>query len=244
VLCTAAMALHAARSTPEFRWGFAEASRAEVRRCAGPAISFMAFPAANALNFQGMTLIVAAVLGPAATVMFNTYRTIARVTVQATATFSLALWPEFSRLFGQGNLAALGRLYQRSRWMGLALAAVASVVVYCAAPAVLSVWAKGQIAFSAPLMLVSMAYAAVAGGWHVARVLLLSTNEHSGLAWPFLVASAVCLPLAWWMASGFGLIGVMGVMLGLELAMLLLCSWLAKRLLAPGRPTATLGVAA
>ena len=244
VVCTLAMVLHSAHSTPAFRWGFGDASRAEIRRCAGPAISFMAFPAANALNFQGMTLVVATVLGPTATVVFNTYRTIARVTVQATATFSLALWPEFSRFFGQGNIDALARLYRRSRWMGWGLAAAASALVYAAAPTVLSVWAKGQIAFSAPLMLMAMAYAATAGGWHVVRVLLLSTNEHSGLAWPFLAASAICVPLAWAMANWSGLIGVMAVMLGLELAMMLLCSRLSKRLLAPADAPLTVGAAA
>lgn len=244
VVCTLLMIVHSARSTPVFRWGLSDASRAEIGRCTRPAISFMAFPAANALNFQGMTLVVATVLGPTATVVFNSYRTIARVTVQATATFSLALWPEFSRLFGQGNLDALARLYHRSRWMGWALAAGASVIVFFAAPAMLSIWSKGQIAFSAPLMLMAMAYAATAGGWHVVRVLLLSTNEHSGLAWPFLVASALCVPLAWAMARWSGLIGVMATMLGLELAMLLLCSRLSKRMLAPSSTTAALEAAA
>jgi O-antigen/teichoic acid export membrane protein len=241
--CTLFMIVHSARSTPAFRWGFNDASRAEIRHCAAPAISFMAFPVANALNFQGMTLVVATVLGPTATVIFNTYRTIARVTVQATATFSLALWPEFSRFFGQGNRAALARLYSRSRWMGWALAAGGSAVVYVAAPVVLNVWAKGQIAFSAPLMLMAMAYAATAGGWHVLRVLLLSTNEHSGLAWPFLAASAICVPLAWAMAQYAGLMGVMAVMLGLEVAMWLLCSRLSRRLLAPATAPHVLGAA-
>ncbi len=239
VVCTAAMIVHVARSTPAFRWGFADASLAEVRACAGPALSFMAFPAANALNFQGMTLVAATVLGPTATVVFNTYRTLARVTVQATATFSHALWPEFSRLYGQSRVLALTSLYRRSRWIGLALAGVASAVVYLAAPAVLQVWAKGQIAFSAALMLAAMVYAAVAGAWHVARVLLLSTNEHTGLAWPFLAASAACVPLAWLAATSFGLIGIVGVMIGLEAAMLVWCSWLCARLLDPTTPPAT-----
>jgi O-antigen/teichoic acid export membrane protein len=233
VLFTLAMVVHAARTTPAFRWGFGDASLAEVRRCAAPAISFMAFPAANALNFQGMTLISAALLGPAATVVFNTYRTLARVTVQATATFSHALWPEFSRLYGQRDLPALGALYQRSRWLGLALAALASAVVYFAAPSVLQVWSNGKIAFSEPLMLIAMAYAAVAGAWHVSRVLLLSTNEHAGLAWPFLAASIAGLPLAWGLANAFGLIGIMAAMLVLELGLWLFCTHLARRLLAP-----------
>lgn len=233
VVCTGAMIWHARRSTPQFTWGVGDASVMEVRRCAGPAVSFMAFPAANALNFQGMTLIAAAVLGPAATVVFNTYRTMARVTVQATATFGTALWPEFSRIFGQKDLTALAALYRRSRWLGAGLAAVASVIVYLAAPPMLKLWSKGQIAFAPDLMLIAMVYAAAAGGWHVSRVLLLSTNEHSGLAWPFLAASAACLPLAWALAGAFGLIGIMAAMLVLEAGMLIFCSHLARRLLTP-----------
>ncbi|MEP7098953.1 MAG: hypothetical protein ABI781_00495 [Burkholderiales bacterium] len=239
VSCTLVMVLHARLTTPAVRWGFADASRAEIRRCAGPAISFMAFPAANALNFQGMTLIVAALLGPSATVVFNTYRTLARVTVQATATFSHALWPEFSRLFGQRDEAALAALYHRSVWLGLALAGGASALVYLSAPGVLQVWSKSQIAFSPTLMGVAMLYAAAAGAWHVSRVLLLATNQHSGLAWPFLTASAVCLPLAWLVAQAFGLIGAMGAMLALEVGMAVFCARLSSRLLNPaaaGRP--------
>lgn len=240
-LGTFCMALHAARSTPEFRWGFADASVAEVRRCAGPALSFMVFPAANALNFQGMTLVAATVLGPAATVVFNTYRTLARVTVQATATFSHALWPEFSRLFGQRDGAALAALYQRSRWLGLALAAVASLVVYLVAPYVLQIWSKGRIAFTPSLMLVAMLYAAAAGAWHVPRVLLLSTNEHRALAWPYLAASAAALPLAWWLAQSIGLLGAMLAMLALEVGMLAFCSHLSHLLLSTARRTKPLG---
>lgn len=244
ILCTAAMAVHAARSTPAFRWGWAEASVAEVRACAGPAISFMAFPAANALNFQGMTLVAAAVLGPAATVILNTYRTMARVTVQATGTFSNALWPEFARLYGKRDRSSLRMLFRRSTVIAWALAAAASAVVYVSAPAVLQVWAKGKIDFLPPLMFTAMVYAAVAGGWHVSRVLLLSTNEHRALAWPFLLASAACLPIAWFVGRSDGLVGIMAVMLGLEVVMLAWCAWLARRLIGTASTAASVSAAA
>ena len=241
LLCTVAMIAHTRSTTPDFRWGFDSASRDEIKRSAGPAVSFMAFPIANALNFQGMTLVVASVLGPAPTVIFNTYRTLARVTVQVTSPFSLALWPEFSRLFGQRDLRTLIRLYHRSFWLALGLAGGASVIVYLAAPLVLRVWSKGHVEFSAPLMLVAMLYAAVSGAWYVSRVVLLSTNQHRGLAWPFLVASAACLPLAWLLAQSSGLIGVMLAMLLLELGMMAWCSHLVRRLLrvdGEGKPMA------
>ena len=203
----------------------------------------MAFPAANALNFQGMTLIAGAVLGPASAVVFNTYRTLGRVTVQATGTFSHALWPEFSRLYGKGHRGALSVLYRRSCWIGLALAAAAGATVFACAPTVLQLWSKGRIAFSAPLMGVCMAYAAVAGAAHVSRVLLLSTNAHSTLAWPTLVASAAVLPLAVWLAHRDGVSGILLSMLLLEAVLLAVTTGLARRLLKPLDSAKPLGAA-
>ena len=233
VLCTLAMSLHAARTTPALRWGFADATRDEIRACAAPALSFMAFPAANALQFQGATLVAAALLGPAAAVVFNTYRTLARVTVQATASFSHALWPEFSTLYGRRDMAALGALYAHSRWLGAGLAAGAGAAVYAAAPFVLQAWSHGKVPFLPGMMLAAMAYAAAAGCWHVPRVLLLATNTHGALAWVQLLASALVLPLAAWLALQLGVAGLALALVVLEAAMLLFSLRLCSALLAP-----------
>lgn len=243
VLCTLAMMVHAARTTPEFRWGFDEASRDEVRRTMGPAVSFMAFPLAHALGLQGMTLVVAATLGPAAAAVFNAYRTLARVTVQATAMFGNALWPEFSRLFGRQDRERLARLFRRGWRIGLALSAAAGAAVYALGPLLLSAWGQGKIAFDASLMLWSMACAAAAGAWHVPRVLLMSTNEHGRLAAQFLAVSALGLPLAWAGTRAAGLDGAAIAMLAAEAVMLCACLASTRRLLGP-RPAARPAAAA
>lgn len=231
---TLGMVVHASRSTPGFRWRFAEATVDEIRRCARPALSFMVFPAANALNFQGMTLVASATLGPAATAVFNAYRTLARVTVQATGTFSHALWPEFSRLYGARDGHSLRRLYRRSSRLAILLAAVGSAVVYAAAPTLLAAWSKRQIDFDAALMLLAMGYAALAGFWHVPRVLLLATNQHAHLAWSYLLASAAMLPLAWALAPAWGLAGLVAAMAAVEIAMAVLTGVLRRRVLGGG----------
>lgn len=241
---TGAMVCHAAWSTPQLRWGYAAASRAEVRRCIGPALSFTLFPAANAANYQGMTLITAAALGPAEAALFNAYRTLARVTVQATATFSHALWPEFSSLYGAHRHAALARLARRSGALALVLALAGSVAAYLAAPMLLQVWSHGRIGFVPGLMALAMLYAALAGAWHVPRVLLLATNQHAALAWPFLAASLAVLAPAYGLAQTWQLHGVLLAMCLLEAAMLALTLHLALRLLRQPAAPPTLGVAA
>ena len=71
-------------------WGTKLASKDEIKAMIRPAVSFMAFPLANALSLQGITLLTGALTGTAAVALFNTYRTIARVAVQLTAMLSHA----------------------------------------------------------------------------------------------------------------------------------------------------------
>jgi O-antigen/teichoic acid export membrane protein len=242
IAATVWMVLHARRTSPEFEWGTRHATMADIKESAAPAVAFMAFPAGNAIAFQGVTMVVAATLGPAATAVFNTYRTLSRVTVQGTAVFGNALWTEFSRMYGTGDMSRLSVIYKRSWLTGIGVSVLASGAVYVLAPYMLQVWSKGKIEFMPELMLVAMAYAAVAGFWHVSRTLLLATNRHSRLAWQYLAVSAATLPAAWWLGGSFGLIGAMASMLVAELVLMTLCTAASFRLL--GKPLAIAQVAA
>ena len=64
------------------------------------------------------------------------------------------------------------------------------------------------------------------------------------LAWPFLVASVLALPLAWVLAQSLGLIGIMLGMLVLEVAMWTWCARLARQLLSPAILSKPAGAAA
>lgn len=210
-------------------WGMHAADRAEIRAMVKPAVSFMAFPLANALSFQGVTLLVGALFGPVAVALFNTYRTIARVAVQVTAVLSHALWPEFSRLFGQGATAAIERLYRRTSLLGAAQSLFLSLVIYFVSPWLLQVWTHGAIEFVPLLMLLMLLYAAVAGTWHIPRVLLMATNQHINLAYWSLATGVLAVGLAWLMGSAFHLNGVATAMLMSELFIAIVCAWLAYK---------------
>ncbi len=191
------------------KWGFRHASKAELVTMIKPAVSFMAFPLANALSFQGMTLLVGALAGTASVAVFGVYRTIARVAVQVTAMFSHALWPEFARLFGQGGMTAVHPLFSRSALFGAAQAAMLSIALYFLSPFLLRIWTHGRIEFDPSLMALLLAYAAVGGVWHVPRILLMATNQHIGIAGWSLAAGALSIGLGWifgliWHVNGVG----------------------------------------
>jgi O-antigen/teichoic acid export membrane protein len=215
------------RGNHGIHWGTQAAKRAEIVAMIKPAVAFMAFPLANALSFQGLTLLVGALFGPVAVALFNTYRTIARVAVQLTAIFSHALWPEFSRLFGEGAMLATQQLFRRSALLGAVQAIIVSLVLYFVSPWLLTIWTHGKIEFIPTAMLLMMLYAAVGGVWHIPRVLLMATNQHTGLAYWALAAAVLSVALAWLLSATWQLNGVVIAMLLSEIFIAVACAWLA-----------------
>lgn len=194
-------------------WGVTRARKSELFEMAKPAMAFMAFPLANALSFQGVTLLVAAMFGTTAVAIFSTYRTIARLAVQLTGVFGSAVAPEFSRLFGQNNMAALKRLWWRSAKLGLAQAIGLSLVIYIASPLLLKLWTRGNIEFIPTLMALMLLYAAIGGAWHVPRALLSAINRPTELArWSIYIGFSV-VALAWLFGQYWHLHGVALAML-------------------------------
>lgn len=198
-----------------------------------PAVSFLAFPLANAFSFQGVTLVVGALSGTASVALFTSYRTIARLAVQLTGMFSHALWPEFGRLFGHGGPRAIEKLFRHAALLGTIQSVALCAVLYLAAPLLLRIWTHGRIEFVPGLMVWMLTYAAIGGIWHVPRVLLLSTNQHIGLAGWSLAGGVLAVILSYAFGRAWGVEGVAAAMLTAECFIALVCGYLAHRLLYP-----------
>ena len=212
------------------RWGFKFAQFTEIEMMMKPAISFMAFPLANSLSFQGVTILVGVMFGPVSVALFNTYRTIVRVAVQITAIFSLALWPEFSRLFGNGANLAIQNLYFRTSLLGAFQALLFSVILYFTSPWLLKIWTHDAIKFDSTLMGVMLIYAAVGGIWHVPRVMLMATNQHAKLAYWILLAGLLSVGLSWLLGLVLNIYGIALAMVVSELFIAIVCVCLANNI--------------
>lgn len=200
------------RRTDFLRWGVRRASLTDIRQAAAPGALFLSLSLTNALSLQGFTLLVAATLGPAATAVFNTYRTVARIVVQVTNALSNPLWPELTALKGQRDDGAFWKLYRRANRLGLLIAAVGALLVYGVSPWLLEIWTHGQIPFTATSMALFLCYAAVCSATQVPRVVLMSINRHAGLAAQSLLAAVFSLGVAWLAWRSAGMAGVVGAM--------------------------------
>lgn len=233
VVGTLVMALLSRADADGLQWGLREARISEVRGMVRPAVAFMMFPLANAITFQGLTLLTGHLLGPAMVAVFNTYRTLARVAVQVTATFSHALWAEFSRLFGQGGARAIAGLYTRSAWLGLTGSLGLSLALYGVGPMLLAWWTHGAVPLHPELLLWLLLYAAACGAWHVPRVALMATNRHDGLAQGIVLISVLGFGLSWALGRVWHVEGIAAGMTLAELASAAWCVLSLRRVMAP-----------
>ncbi len=214
------------------RWGLAHARWREVRAMIGPSSAFMIFPLASALSLQGITLLVGYLFGPALVTVFSAYRTLARVTVQATSMVSHATWPEFSRLFGLGGAAAARPVYVRAELWGSVCALSASAALFPFGDWLMRVWTHSAVPAEPRLLMVLLAYAAVAGIGHMPRTFLMAINRHGGIALWNLVAGLTGVVGVLLAGRGRGLEGSGVAMLLAEMIPTLLSLYLVRQVLA------------
>jgi O-antigen/teichoic acid export membrane protein len=234
VACTFGLVVASRRGDHGLTWGWQHAEWAEIKSLLKPALSFMVFPLSSALSLQGITLLVGHYFGPAVVAVFNSYRTIARVAVQATSILANAVWGEFSYLFGKGGTDGVRPIYARSFAYGILGSTGLSAILYFVSPWLLKVWSHGEIGFIAWPMSLLLAYAAVAGSWHVPRVLLQSTNQHIGLAQWSLAGAVLAVVATVVLQKPLGIEGVCLAMLLAEAFMALVCIRLARNFLNSG----------
>lgn len=228
IIATLLIAKDSTTAQHNLRWGISSASTDEMRTMLKPSFSFMAFPISNAMSFQGITLIASYTLGPASVGIFNTYRTVARIAVQVTSIFSHALWPELSRLYGEGKNLVFWQVLKKSSLIGAATAIGLSLLTFFAAPWIINFWTNGKIPTQTTPIAALLAYAAIAGSSHVPRIALMATNLHARFAIANLVASAIGIVIAWWMGMTFSMNGIATSMIATELGICLICLWMAS----------------
>jgi len=184
------------RKTPWLHYGLSHASWGVVRRLWSPAIAYMAFPAGNALNYQGMLLAVGAMLGPVPVVVFSALRTLARSSTQLTTVIQSAVWPELSRAHGASDHNMARTLHRYSCQASLWISIGAAIPLALLGSRILALWTHGRIAMDTPTYLCLLVVAIINSFWYSSMVVLLATNEHGRVAIIYLIAYSISIPVA------------------------------------------------
>jgi O-antigen/teichoic acid export membrane protein len=219
-LGTVAMYVLMRRHAPWLSLGRTPAVRRELRRLLTPALASGAFPAALALNVQGMVILVGVAVSPAAAAIFSTLRTMSRAVIQVLASIYSVIAPEISRAYAEDDQALLRSIHRRGCQAAVWLAGLIVVVLAAFGGSIVSVWTGGKVTTHGLLLYLFLAVAAVDSLWFTSLAILFATNRHQRMAVYYTIASIVNLLLAYLLLEAWGLRGAALSLVMLELFML------------------------
>ncbi len=208
------------RKSPWLSHGYGHARVSVIRKLFGPAIAFMAFPAGNAFISQGMTVLVGAVLGPIAVVMYSTARTLTRSVFQMVAMITNGVWAELSTALGAGNILLARNLHRCAcqASLGLSLAAVSFLAVF--GPGIYGVWTHHNVTFDHPLFYILLIEVLANAFWFTSSIVPIAWNRHQRQALVYVSATVASLPIAYLLMKWMGLPGAGVSLLIVDLCMI------------------------
>jgi O-antigen/teichoic acid export membrane protein len=208
------------RATPWLRFGWRVATLSEVKRLAAPAFASLAFSLGNALNIQGMRLIVGLVLGAPAVVVFSTLRTLTRLATQPSSIINRLIEPEMASAYGGNRHDVFRRLFNHSCQVALWVSAASCIALVAAGERLLGIWTHGKVAMDWPLYTLLLLSAAANAVWYTALMAAYATNRHVRVALVYsVVYGGGAFGLAYIFAKFLGLAGVGLALLLSEIAM-------------------------
>ena len=170
------------REVPWIRFGIRHAQWAVIRRLTGPALSFMSFPLVNALNLQGILVLIGYVMGPIAVVTFNTARTISRSAAQGMNLINNAVWPEMSAAFGTGAMDLARTLHRRACQISLLLCFGITLAAAFLGDWIWKIWTVGKVPTDPVLLNIMLLQMLVSAFWFTSSVVPMAINQHQRMA--------------------------------------------------------------
>jgi O-antigen/teichoic acid export membrane protein len=207
-----------------FSWSFRFAEWSLIKEMLKPSLAFMALPISNALSIQGLTLVVGTFLGPATVVYFNTYRTLSRFLIQGAFIINKPLWPEFSRLFGLGDISEIRRYYNISIIATTAFMLMGFIFLYYSSDYIFEYWTSGKVTVMGEVYYPMLLAAFIAGLTQVSTTILSATNLHTQYFLFILLLSIFSIFISYFGIEKFGLVGISTILVFTETILLLASS--------------------
>ena len=208
LLGTALIWIGQRRANPWLRYGVSHATIGELRRLAAPAFASLAFPLGNALNIQGMRLVVGLVLGPPALALFVPLRTISRLVMQPAAIINRLIEPELALAYGAGDSDLFQRFFSKSCkfaiWGCLGTCFFVGPGAYWIFPE----WTGGKVPMHWPAYGLLLAGVLINSIWNTALMVPYATNRYGRIAMHYtLIYGVGAASLGYIGAVGFGIVG-------------------------------------
>lgn len=184
------------RASEVFRPSFAQAKLEEIRRLAGPSLSYLAFPIGNALMIQGVLTLVGLRI-PAAVALFATSRTLARLGTTMLGSVNHVFLFDYGRTLGAGDKTAFIRLL---RLNGLIVAG--GLITYVGlmivvGPAFYTLWTAGRLQLDLVLFGALVGLSTAEAVWAYVQTPLIAINAHRYVTMAYLLGAVAVLTLGY-----------------------------------------------
>jgi O-antigen/teichoic acid export membrane protein len=191
----------------ELRLEWAAASRRDVFVLFRKGLHYQSLPVGHALILQGQLVAVNAWLGSTAVAIFGTTRTLVRLASQTTELVNHSVWPEFSRLFGLGELARAARLHRISVMASLGSVLLLMGVLVLFGSRIYGFWTDKILRIDTRLLLCFLPAVPLNACWYTSSMVHLSCNRYEGLSQRYLVAAGLSVLACYLLTRSFGLEG-------------------------------------
>ena len=189
------------------------------RELLAPGVAFMAFPLGIALSFQGMTIVVGAMLGAAGVAVFSTTRTVTRVVSQVLSAIGVSIWPELSHSVGANDLKRARGIMRRATQLSIVMSIAIVALLAVAGPSIIRWWTHGSVDPPPALLNLLLLGVSCNTAWSVLSIALAATNRHTRMAVAYLVGTVVALLVAFPLTTTFGVAGAAVALLVIDVAM-------------------------
>jgi len=208
------------RASPWLHHGFKHATIRELKRLTAPAFASLAFPLGNALNIQGMRLVVGLVLGPAAVAVFVPLRTLSNLASQPRAIINQLIQPEMALAYGAEDSLLFARLFLKSCQLSFWGCLLAVLAVGASAHWIFPAWTGGEMAMQWPAFILLLAAVLINSLWYTALMVPYATNRHVRIAVFYsLVYGAGAFAIGYFSSKVLGLSGAALTLVIVEIAM-------------------------
>lgn len=211
------------RRSDWLRLGTRHASWAVLGPLWQPALSYTLLPLAQAMLIQGPVLVVGGVLGAAATVVFATTRTVARLGTAAMNMVNNSVTAEYAALAGAGDRAGAARLFRAQAGVSLAIVLAYAVAVGLLAPVVLPWLTHGTVDVIQPFFVLIVAGVAAEMLWSALFAPVAAINRHRGVTIAFAIVATTGVAGCGVLGAWLGLTGIAVALLAAQAAMVPIC---------------------
>jgi O-antigen/teichoic acid export membrane protein len=163
---------------------------------------------ANALNYQGIILVLNANVAPALIALYVTQRTAAGLIGYISNLIQPPLWAELTFLHARQRHEDLVRVVLLSVKIVSLLSSIAGVGLWILLPIVYPLWTNGQLHFDPLLFAVILVQTVLFAEWMSCGWVLMASNQHRSLAGWALGNAVITLSLAVLLAPRFNILGV------------------------------------